>query len=89
MRMRSTVIHSYFIIYIENIQCFVVEYGSHFTSEDYFIFSRMRDTGENIKKKWLMSDFLFISFSPVFVFSVLAVPCWSYSKEYCAVNIDP
>lgn len=36
MMIKSEVNHLYFIIYIENIQCLVVGYGSHFTSEVFF-----------------------------------------------------
>lgn len=58
MMIKSEVIHSYFIIYIENIQCLVVEYGSHFTSEVFF-FIYFHDCGTrgNFNKTWLMSDF--------------------------------
>lgn len=59
MMIKSEVIHSYFIIYIENIQCLVVEYGSHFTSEVFFFFIYFHDCGTrgNFNKTWLMSDF--------------------------------
>lgn len=57
MMIKSEVIHSYFIIYIENIQCLVVEYGSHFTSEVFFLYFHDCGTRRNFNKTWLMSDF--------------------------------
>lgn len=57
MMIKSEVIHSYFIIYIENIQCLVVEYGSHFTSEVFFLYFHDCGTRGNFNKTWLMSDF--------------------------------